>query len=111
MARSSAQSFQRYPLTVVLGSTANVRVLRELSRHGGLLSAPCLVSRSGLSSSSVHAALYRLEASDIVDRVGSGRVHLYRVRAQHPLVIALESLFEAEGLLSSAELAAKPSTA
>ena len=49
MARSSPQSAQRYPLTTILGTDATVRLLRELARHGGQLSAPDLMRRSGLA--------------------------------------------------------------
>ena len=55
--RSSAQSVQRYPLTLMLGTEANLRLLRELSRHGGQLSAPALVARTGLAKTSVWAGL------------------------------------------------------
>jgi len=54
-----------------------------------------LVRRSGLASSSVHAALNRLEAS-VIDRFGIGRIHLYRIRTEHPLTYVLGSLFAAE---------------
>ncbi|MER8748069.1 nucleotidyltransferase domain-containing protein [Mesorhizobium sp. M1050] len=79
-----------------LASVRAVRVLRELVRHGGFLSAPSLASRSGLAGSSARAALEKLEASGIVAKVGSGRVHLYRARIEHPLASSLEGLFEAE---------------
>lgn len=84
---------------MMLGTQSNVRVLRELSRHGGLLSAPSLAHRSGLAASSVRSALAGLEASGIVWKVGSGRIHLYQFRAEHPLAAALGNLFEAEDLV------------
>ena len=96
MPKSPTRSFQRYPLTSILGAEARVRVLRELSRHGGLLSAPSLVRRCRLAGSSVRSALAGLEETGIVASEGSGRIHLYRVRAEHPLATSLGSLFEAE---------------
>lgn len=96
MPRTSPQSAQRYPLTGILGTEANVRLLRELSRHGGQLSAPSLVARSGLGKTSVWASLAALEAAGILTSAGSGRVHLYQIRSGHPLTPALHALFEAE---------------
>ncbi|HWK44246.1 MAG TPA: nucleotidyltransferase domain-containing protein [Stellaceae bacterium] len=96
MARSAAQSTQRYPLTTILGAEANVRLLRELSRHGGQLSAPLLVARSGLGKTSVWAALATLEGIHIVASAGTGRARLYRIRTDHPLFAPLDALFDAE---------------
>ena len=96
MTRSSAQSTLRYPLTVILGTEANVRLLRELSRHGGQLSAPALVFRTGLAKTSVWAGLASLDAAGVVSAAGTGRTLLYSLRAAHPLRSALDTLFEAE---------------
>jgi predicted nucleotidyltransferase len=96
MTRSAPQSIQRYPLTAILGTEANVRLLRELSRHGGQLSAPSLVQRTGLAKTSVWAGLTALEQAGAVAVAGSGRVRLYRLRADHPLRTALDMLFEVE---------------
>jgi predicted nucleotidyltransferase len=98
MARSSAQSALRYPLTIILGTDANVRLLRELSRHGGLLSSPLLADRSGLARASVWSALGTLEGIGIVSSEGTGRVRLYRFNNSHPLATSLEALFEQEAL-------------
>jgi predicted nucleotidyltransferase len=96
MARSSLQSALRFPLTAVLGTEANVRVLRELARHGGELSAPSLVARSRLAQSSVREALMALETVRVVEPIGSGRARLFRLNSSHPLTSALSALFEAE---------------
>jgi predicted nucleotidyltransferase len=96
MARSAAQSSQRYPLTSILGSETNVRLLRELSRHGGQLSAPSLVARTGLGRTSVWVGLANLEEMGIVESAGMGRAVLYRIRTDHPLRVPLDALFEAE---------------
>jgi hypothetical protein len=96
MARSSPQSAQRYPLTAILGTEANVRLLRELFRNGGQMSAPLLEGRTGLAKASVWAALAALEGTGIVACAGTGRTHLYSIRADHPLSGCLDALFEAE---------------
>lgn len=96
MAHSATQSIQRYPLTSILGTEANVRLLRELSRHGGQLSAPSLVARTGLGRTSVWVALTTLKEMRIVESAGTGRAVLYRIRTDHPLHAPLGALFEAE---------------
>ena len=72
MAHSAAQNIQRYPLTSILGTEANVRLLRELSRHGGQLSAPSLVARTSLGRTSVWVALATLKEMRIVESAGDG---------------------------------------
>ena len=96
MPRSASQSFQRYPLTQVLGTEANVRLLRELALHGGLLSAPSLVTRTGLAKGSVRTGLDALLAVGMVVMKGSGNVRLHSLRSDHPLGGPIEALFEAE---------------
>jgi predicted nucleotidyltransferase len=96
MGRSNAQSTQRYPLTAILGNETKVRLLRELSRHGGQLSAPDLVRRAGLAKAGVWAGLASLVEMDLVSVAGAGRARLYSMRADHPLHDALNNLFAAE---------------
>jgi predicted nucleotidyltransferase len=96
MARSTAQSALRFPLTAILGTDTNVRLLRELSRHGGLLSSPSLARRSGLARASVWSALGVLETTGIVSAEGTGRSRLYRLNDRHTLAKPLLALFERE---------------
>ncbi len=96
MARSSAQSVHRYPLTLILGTEANVRLLRELSGHGGQLSAQGLALRTGLSGSTVRAGLAALLESRIVSVAGSGHARLFSIHQDHRLRPALNALFVAE---------------
>jgi predicted nucleotidyltransferase len=96
IARSSPQSTQRYPLTWVLGTETNVRLLRELSRHGGQLSAPSLVARTGLAKTSVWAGLAVLEQTGAISVAGTGRARLYSMRPGYVLRASLDTLFEAE---------------
>lgn len=96
MARSSRQSALRYPLTIVLGAEANVRLLRELARHGGELAAASLVMRTGLAQSSVREALIVLEELGIVEAIGSGRTRLFRMERKHPLASMIDRLFRIE---------------
>lgn len=96
MAKHRQQSVLRYPLTVILGSVANVRTLRELVRHGGELSAPSLVKRTGLAKASVRQALQILETTKIVETLGAERSRLFRVQRKHPLAAVLDGLFQEE---------------
>ena len=96
MAKHRQQNVLRYPLTVILGSVANVRTLRELMRHGGELSAPSLVKRTGLAKASVRQALQILETMKIVETLGAERSRLFRVQRKHPLAAALDELFQEE---------------
>lgn len=106
MAKHVPQSVLRYPLTAILGSGANVITLRELMRHGGELSAPSLVKRTGLAKASVRQALGILTAMTVVDAIGSDRSRLFRVQRGHPLATALDALFREEEQRFEAVLAA-----
>jgi predicted nucleotidyltransferase len=96
MVKHVHQSALRYPLTAVLGSGASVMTLRELLRHGGELSAPSLVKRTGLAKASVRQALGVLAAMRVVEAIGADRARLYRVQRAHPLAAALDTLFREE---------------
>lgn len=96
MSRSQAESFQRFPLTIVLGTESNVRLLRALTLHGGHLSAPSLTVHTHLAHLSVLTGLRTLVAAGVVQRIGEGRAHLYSLDGRHPLSHALGALFEAE---------------
>ncbi len=97
MPRSGPQSALRYPLTGILGSVANIRVLRELLQHGGEIAPPSLVLRTRLAQSSVREALIALESMKVVEAIGGGRHRLFRIVLTHPLTGPLERLFQAEG--------------
>jgi predicted nucleotidyltransferase len=96
VAKHLQQSALRHPLTAILGSVATVCTLRELMRHGGELSAPSLVRRTGLAKASVRQALKSLETMRIVEALGAGRSRLFRVRPAHPLAPTLDALFLSE---------------
>jgi predicted nucleotidyltransferase len=93
---SRPQSTLRRPLNTILGSEGNVRVLRELARHGGELGAADIAARAGLSPQHVRGVLAHLAGLALVDELGPGRTRLYRFRTVHPLARPIEALFEAE---------------
>jgi DNA-binding transcriptional ArsR family regulator len=90
------QSALRAPLNALLGTEANVRLLRLLTQTGEPISGTQLAREARLSAPGVYQALEGLRAAGIVERLGRGPRGQFRLRAQHPLVPALASLFEAE---------------
>lgn len=86
----------RHPLTGILGTEANVRLLRELVMHGGQVSAPHLAMRTGVSEQHVRSALARLVTFGVVLMIGSARSRLYCFAADYPLAAELQALFQAE---------------
>ncbi|AZO31517.1 hypothetical protein EJ071_31790 [Mesorhizobium sp. M1B.F.Ca.ET.045.04.1.1] len=96
MARSERESAIRRPLTAMLGVDSNLRVLRTLVEHGGLLAASEIVRRSRLSRESVRLGLVALETLGIVVASGSGHSRLYRFDDSHYLAPRLAALFKAE---------------
>lgn len=94
--KPSAQSFVRFPLDAVFDSPANVRVLRMLARHGGVLSASTLADLAKLTKPSVLSALRQLIEAGTVEALGTDRQRLYRFNETGSLGLALNALFAAE---------------
>lgn len=93
---TAPQSVLRFPVSSILGGEANVRVLRELVRHGAELGAPAIAKRAGLSRQHVVRVLNGLAELGVVERVGVGGHPSYRMRRGHPLRSGLEGIFGAE---------------
>ena len=88
-----------YPLDVVLGTRAGVRVLRVLWGELQLCWPARIARRAGLSRTSVHTALARLLDCRMVEQFAawdSTRTFAYRLNRQNPLVQQLERLFTLE---------------
>lgn len=96
VARSERESAMRYPLTSMLGVDSNLRVLRTLVRHGGVLAASDIVRMSRLSRESVRLGLLALGTMGIVDSLGSLHARVHRLNQLHCLAPALTTLFGAE---------------
>jgi DNA-binding transcriptional ArsR family regulator len=92
----SDQGFLRYPLTRVLGSPGNLRVLRALLSSSAPRGAVPLAEATGLSPPGVRHVLGSLERARVVRVDGSGRSVVYSANADHPLLPALRQLFAAE---------------
>lgn len=93
---SNRQSVLRRPLSAIFGSEGNVRVLREMFRHGAELSAPSIAERAGLSRQHVLRVLGGLNELGVTEAVGVGRHPSYRIRPAHFLHASMDSLFRDE---------------
>jgi hypothetical protein len=92
-----SQSFARAPLDELLGTPANVRLLRVLSDQvSGPVAAPEAAERAQLTAAGARRALKRLAATGFVERIGTGRSQAFRLRAEDPLVGQIVALFQAE---------------
>jgi len=93
----SDQNSLRNPLNEILGTQANVRLLRVLANAvDGPLSAPNAAEHAGLTIPGAHKALKRLLQSGFVVRVGGGRKHQYELRRSDKLVRSMARLFQSE---------------
>lgn len=84
------------PLSKVLGTEANVRVLRLLSLTGQPLSRAYVAGRTSLDPSGVRRAIDSLIANGVVEDVGVGAHRPVQLRGDYPLSEALRMLFQAE---------------
>jgi DNA-binding transcriptional ArsR family regulator len=92
----AAQSAFRAPLNAILGTEANVRVLRELVLAGIPLTRSEIARRSGLSLPGAAGALEKLQDAGIVEPAGGGSRPAVQLRAGHPLRTILQALFHQE---------------
>jgi hypothetical protein len=84
------------PLNEILGTHANVRLIRALSLSSTPLTAGELARRAGLGRTSIYPALRELELTGIVEFVGAGAQRHVQLRERHPLAAKLKGLFRAE---------------
>jgi DNA-binding Lrp family transcriptional regulator len=84
------------PLDEILGTRANVRVIRVLANAQEPLGTGEIAQRSTLDRVGVWRAVSALEESGILTRVGAGPSQLVALSSTHPLAIAILELFSAE---------------
>jgi len=93
----SDQNSLRNPLNDLLGTQAQVRLLRVLANEvDGPLTTPNAAEHAGLTIPGAHKALKRLVQSGFVVRVGGGRKHQYELCRSDKLVSAIAELFQSE---------------
>lgn len=95
-APSRIQSHVRYPLTNVLGSAGNVRVLRALVADRSPQSAPHLARLAGLSPQGARLVLDTLAQQQLVKVHGTGRAQVHVLDESHPFAGAIAALFQEE---------------
>ena len=93
---SAVQSHVRYPLTTILGSAGNVRVLRALANDRAPQSAPHIARQAGLSPQGARLVLDALALQQLVEVHGSGRAQLHTLNPAHSFATALGALFQEE---------------
>ena len=84
------------PLDAILGTPAAIRILRVLSRRGGVLSPATIASRARINRAGAGRTLVRLAAIGIVEVVGQGRYVSYRLNTTHPFAEDLTTIFRRE---------------
>lgn len=97
-----SQNTVQTPLNAILGTEANVRLLRVLSRTETAMTAGELAGRAQLGRTSVYPAIEVLESAGIVEFIGAGARRQLRFRFEHPLGRALIELFNAEAQRATA---------
>ena len=85
----SEQDPLRHPLNVLLGTQAQVRLLRVMANEvDSPVSDPDVARRAGLTVPGAQKALGKVIASGFISRVGGGRKHLYEIRSSDRLMQA-----------------------
>ncbi|MGH7720755.1 MAG: winged helix-turn-helix domain-containing protein [Gemmatimonadaceae bacterium] len=90
------QSVLRTPFNQLLGTEANVRILRALAQTDTPLSASELARRTRLGIAGVGKALRALVETGVVELVGVGTRRPARLRPRHPFAGTIRALFQAE---------------
>lgn len=86
----------RAPLDEILGTTANVQILRVLIQEDTPLGRAEAARRAGMTPQGGRKALNRLFEAGLVQYVGSGKTQQVQLREDHPLASDLSDLFDAE---------------
>ncbi len=85
------------PLNEILGTQANVRLMRALALSATCVTSGELARRAQLGRTSIYPALRELERTGIIEFVGAGSQRQVQLRERHPLAHGLKELFRAEG--------------
>jgi DNA-binding transcriptional ArsR family regulator len=96
------QSRLLQPLDEILGTQANVRLLRVLALRHHSLTAGELARSAVLGRTSIYPVLRQLERAGIVEFVGAGAQRLVQLRDQYPLsrILAAKRNTSISGLLA-----------
>lgn len=84
------------PLDEILGTPANVRLLRVLALRRTSLTAGELAKSAALGRTSIYPALRQLERAGVLEFIGAGSQRPVQLRDRHPLSRILRDLFRTE---------------
>lgn len=91
------QDALRFPLNRILGTEAQVRLVRVLATEvTGPVSAPEAAELAGVTPAGARRALAHLVRTGCVQRIGRGRSQQFLLREEDPLADSLRALFRAE---------------
>ena len=94
---ASEQDPLRFPLNVIFGTQAHVRVIRVMAVEvEGPLTASDIAKRAGLTVPGAQKALGKLSRTGFISRVGGGRKHQYEIRRSDRLMQTAIELFRSE---------------
>ena len=96
---ASPSGHVKEPLNDILGTPANVRLIRVLSEEAtGPIGAPEAAELAGLTETGARQALKRLARTSLVEQVGGGRAQRFRLRESDRITAPLRALFQEERL-------------
>ncbi len=91
------QNYVRYPLNDLLGTRANVRLLRLLAEEvSGPISVSEAAEQTGLTVAGARRALQSLARTGYVEQLGGGRSQQFQLRNADALSAQLRALFRTE---------------
>ncbi|NOQ22051.1 MAG: hypothetical protein GQ565_05295 [Candidatus Aegiribacteria sp.] len=94
---SIEQNSFRYPLNIILGTEAQIRLLRVMfTEVSGPISIVDAAERADLTPLGARKAMKRLTSAGIVRAIGGGRKQQYEISLNDILVQAVAALFSAE---------------
>lgn len=94
---ATEQDHVRHPLNTLLGTKANVRLLRLLAEEiDGSIGAPDAADQTGLTAAGARRALKSLTRTGVVRQLGGGRSQRFTLDREHELAPAIAQLFRLE---------------
>ncbi|RLA06138.1 MAG: hypothetical protein DRQ59_15345 [Gammaproteobacteria bacterium] len=91
------QNVIRYPLNELLGTPANVRLLRVLAEEViGPIGVYQAADKTGLTPAGARRALVKLSKTGFVQRIGGGRSQQYVLLESDPITSTIRELFRKE---------------
>jgi len=91
------QNVIRYPLNELLGTPANVRLLRVLAEEViGPIGVYQAADKTGLTPAGARRALVKLSKTGFVQRIGGGRSQQYVLLESDPITSTIRELFQKE---------------